>query len=98
MPTKAEIIEAGARAIEALDWDAEHGGIDPSGAQIAEAALDAMLPLLKKQLVAEVRGGCVREVIAIHESHGAEAWCPVHKEHWPCMNELATQLIERFEL
>lgn len=94
MPTRTEIIEAGARALDVVD----RGWVEASYKELAEAALEAMLPLIKKQLVAEVRGGCVREVIAIHESHGAEAWCPVHKEHWPCMNELATQLIERFEL
>lgn len=97
MPTKTEIIEAGARAVEALA-ESVTNWLGPTEEQCAEATLDAMLPLIKKQLVAEVRGGCVREVIAIHESHGAEAWRPVHKEHWPCMNELATQLIERFEL
>ncbi len=25
-----------------------------------------------------------REVIAVHESHGEEAWCPRCQEHWPC--------------
>lgn len=96
MTTKTEIIEAGADAISGFEiGQLSHREIQEG---FAEASLTAMLPLIKKQLVAEVRGGCVREVIAIHESHGAEAWCPVHKEHWPCMNELATQLIERFEL
>ena len=26
----------------------------------------------------------VREVIAIHEGYGVEAWCPYCREHWPC--------------
>lgn len=24
------------------------------------------------------------EVIAVHESHGAEVWCPRCEQHWPC--------------
>lgn len=31
-----------------------------------------------------VRGLHTREVIAVHEGHGEEAWCPICKEHWPC--------------
>jgi len=26
----------------------------------------------------------VREVLAVHEGYGEEAWCPVCGEHWPC--------------
>jgi hypothetical protein len=26
----------------------------------------------------------VREVLAVHEGYGEEAWCPACGEHWPC--------------
>lgn len=54
MPTRTEIIEAGAGAVAALEWGSSNGGIDPSDDQIAEAALSAMLPLIKAELAAEV--------------------------------------------
>jgi len=27
-----------------------------------------------------------REVVAVHEGHGEEAWCPTCEERWPCCN------------
>ena len=31
-----------ARAVDGLDWESQHGGIDPSNEQIATAAIDAL--------------------------------------------------------
>lgn len=33
----------------------------------------------------------VREVIAVHQEYGEEAWCPACLEHWPCR---AVEVIE----
>lgn len=40
---ETEMVERGARAVAALDWDAEHGGVDPSDEEIARAVLSAAL-------------------------------------------------------
>jgi len=32
----------------------------------------------------QVRALHFREVVAVHESHGEEAWCAKCREHWPC--------------
>ena len=35
--------------------------------------------------VTRVRKLHQREVIAVHEGYGEEAWCPVCHQHWPCL-------------
>lgn len=66
MPTRTEIIEAGARALNAAGWTCAGGLHEPGcfdickecrkvSAEVTEAALSAMLPLIKAQMVAEVR-------------------------------------------
>lgn len=32
-----------------------------------------------------------REVIAVHEGHGEEAWCPECRVHWPCPTAKAVE-------
>lgn len=50
MTTRTEIIEAGARAVAGLEWGSSNGGVDPTDDQVAESALDAMLPLIQAQI------------------------------------------------
>ena len=77
MPTRTEIIEAGARAI-AGEYD-RRAKLKPGSwrsgkhrrhelRKEAEAALSAMLPLIKAQLAAEVRDGSQ----IIHTREGCE--------------------------
>lgn len=58
MPTRTEIIEAGARAIKPVQWphwdDCDADRKDQLRKR-AEAALTTMLPLIKEALAAEVR-------------------------------------------
>lgn len=49
----------------------------------ADRELLAAAPKLLAALEA-VESLHVREVLAVHEGYGVEAWCPPCREHWPC--------------
>ena len=58
---------------------------------IMEATL-AAAPSTVEQLLAiayRVQALHPREVIAVHEGYGEEAWCPTCKVHWPCETSVA---------
>ena len=53
----------------------------------ANAEFIAHAPETQAKLIAalEAVGALhVREVLAVHEGYGVEAWCPPCREHWPC--------------
>ena len=95
MPTRTEIIEAGARALNSAGWTCAGGLHEPGyfdickecrkvAAEVTEPALAAMLPLIKAQLAVEVRDGSQ----IIHTSEGV----PFR------MNEPAALIVEGYEL
>ncbi|WP_062077726.1 hypothetical protein [Demequina globuliformis] len=44
--------------------------------------------------LAAIQGRHQREVIAVHESHGEEAWCPQCEEHWPCSPTIMARALQ----
>lgn len=61
--TTAQIVEAGRDAVTSCRWDhtlahASNGGPMWTDSDLAQAAYDAMLPLIRKQLADEVRRQC----------------------------------------
>lgn len=67
MPTKTEIIEAGARAVHEDQCSSPDEVCNPDcfrAKEVAEVALSAILPLIKQQLVAEMKAeGYKRDVL-----------------------------------
>lgn len=109
MPTRTEIIEAGARALNAAGWTCAGGAHEPGyfdickecrkvSAEVTEAALSAMLPLIKDQLAAEVRGVGSTQTISPLADTGAVALGLAEVRGLERGLNQAAQLIEEYEL
>jgi len=68
---------------------------------IARARTDipTLLAMVREQRAAieRVKALHVREVLAVHEGYGEEAWCPNCRVHWPCEDYAALTATEGAE-
>ena len=96
MPTKTEIIEAGAGALHDTQWSGDWGVANEYERMIftkqAEAALSAMLPLLKQALSDSVRFAHIQDPWP-QEQDACE-----YEEWFDVGIEYATKRIRDFEL
>jgi len=76
-------------------------GFDGNAEFIAHARTDipALLAMVREQraVIERAKALHIREVIAVHEGYGEEAWCPNCRVHWPCEDYAALTATEGAE-